>query len=476
MAIETLNNQQGLISDDRQYIEAYFRTCELLDEKREALYDIKTNEKEPKDAEKIKYLKDKVKRLNERIKDEDDCFWDQVKKSMDADIKFSIEGLAENYKLSLYEKRMFIFFLYLEFCHVSDNICTEGMLSELFDFDDILFNRMRDFRYFSAQTPLVKHGFLSIDYVRYRASATATLLLTAKGLNIITAMLNGEKKVANDSEPDTTFDICNEIGHVKKPEYNMTDVALKDDIREKVMFLLKGSNQQGLKELGIQQKIKKGNGLIFLFYGPPGTGKSMLAEAIASYLEKRILIVEFPKITSRWYGDTDKNIANIFKSAKENKLIICMDEADSLLYNRNYAVQEHDIRFVNVMLQEIERYEGEMILTTNMDTLLDPALERRVTLKVKFELPDEKLREQIWRSHIPDKVTLAQGIDFPLIARQFELSGGYIKNAVFHALRRLSNEARKELTMEDLLFGARLEKDGIFVKENKPKIGFFANS
>jgi AAA+ superfamily predicted ATPase len=476
MAIETLNNQQGLISDDRQYIEAYFRTCELLDEKRDVLYDIKANEKEPKEPEKIRYLKDKVKRLNERIKDEDGHFWDQVKKSIDAGIKLSIEDLAATYKLSPYEKRMFLFFLYLEFCHVSDNICTEGVLSELFDFEDILFNRMRDFRYFSAQTPLVKHGFLSIDYVRHRASATATLLLTARGLNIITAMLNGEKKNTEDSEAGINSDICNDIGHVKEPEYSITDVVLKDEIREKVMFLLKASNEQGLKELGIQQKIKKGKGLIFLFYGPPGTGKSMLAEAVASYLKKKILIVEFPKITSRWYGDTDKNIANIFKSARENKLIICMDEADSLLYNRSYAVQEHDIRFVNVMLQEIERYDGEIILTTNMDTLLDPALERRVTLKVKFELPDEKLREQIWRSHIPDKVTLAQGIDFTLLARQFELSGGYIKNAVFHALRRLANENRKELIMEDLLFGARLEKDGMFVKENKPKIGFFCHS
>jgi ATP-dependent 26S proteasome regulatory subunit len=128
------------------------------------------------------------------------------------------------------------------------------------------------------------------------------------------------------------------------------------------------------------------------------------------------------------------------------------------------------------MLQEIERYEGEIILTTNMDTLLDPALERRVALKVRFELPDKVLREKIWLSHIPDKVSIAEDVNFAFLADQYELSGGHIKNAVFNALRRLANDNRNKLVMDDLVFGANLEKDGMFVKDNKQKIGFFAHS
>jgi len=476
MAVEILNDKQEVVNDDRKYIELYFKICELLDEKRDALGRLKALSREAPNPEETRHLEDKINRLNERIKDEDSRFWDWVKNSPEGKAKFAIEGLAKKYNLSLYEKRVLLFFLYLEFCHIPNNVCTEVELSELFDFDNVLFNRMRDFKYFSADAALVKHDFLYREYVRYRSSATTTLSLASKGLNVVVDLLNGERQLGEESEFELISSLCNKIGYIKNPEYQITDVVLKDEIKDKVIFLLKASNEQGLKELGWEQKIKKGKGLIFLFYGPPGTGKSMLAEAVASYLKKKLLIVEFPKITSRWYGDTDKNIANIFRQAKGNKLIICMDEADSLLYNRNYAVQEHDIRFVNVMLQEIERYEGELILATNMDTLLDPALERRVTLKVKFELPDEKLREKIWRSHIPDKVIISESVDFALLAKQFELSGGYIKNAVFHALRRLANENRKELTMEDLLFGARLEKDGMFVKENKPKIGFFAHS
>jgi len=175
--------------------------------------------------------------------------------------------------------------------------------------------------------------------------------------------------------------------------------------------------------------------------------------------------VEFPKITSRWYGETDKNIASIFKSAKEHNVVICIDEADSLLYNRNFAAQEHDIRFVNIMLQEIERFEGEIILTSNMDNLLDPALERRVSLKIRFDLPDKKIRTEIWRSHIPSKVSLGQDVDFTILARQFEFSGGYIRNAVLHALRRLAQDKRNTITMDDLLLEHGLKRTDFCQRE-----------
>ncbi len=227
-----------------------------------------------------------------------------------------------------------------------------------------------------------------------------------------------------------------------------------------------------IDQLDLHKKIKQVKSLVFLFYGPPGTGKTMLAEAVSSYLKKKLLVVESPKIIGSWVGETEKNIAKIFQNAKQKDLVICLDEADTLLANRKFSRQDFEIRFVNVMLQEIERFEGAAILTTNMETLLDPALERRVTLKVKFELPDVKLREIIWISHIPKKVTLASDVDFFILAQEFELSGGYIKNAVLNAIRKIASENRKILTMEDLLFGARLEKDGLFAKENKQKVGF----
>jgi len=111
-------------------------------------------------------------------------------------------------------------------------------------------------------------------------------------------------------------------------------------------------------------------------------------------------------------------------------------------------------------------------LTTNFDTALDPALERRVSLKVHFTPPDQTLRPGIWRAHIPSKVTISPEVDFEELGSKFVMSGGYIKNAVLNALRRLAQDKRTTITMEDLLFGARMEQDGMYLKENKQSIGF----
>jgi len=478
MENKIITNEKSVINNDKEYIESYFSICDLFRGKRIILDKLKNcsdiNCKESVDSEQVRQLEDTLKELNARLKDQDSAFWEMVKNSLEQEKRFALEDLSIACHLDVYDKRMFLFFLYLEFCHVDENECLEGELSEIFDFDNSLFNRMLNFNHFITLSPLLERGLLIKEYKRVRRSATASFFLSSVGINLAVSLLNGKYEAL---EPDhkKEFDYCEAIGYVKEPEYGLDDVVLKDETKEKVLFLLKSFNDKNLENLGVSQKIKKAKGLAFLFYGPPGTGKSMLGEAIAAHLNKKLLIVEFPKIVSRWHGETDKAMAKIFTTARNNDLVICLDEADTLLYNRNFAVQEHDIRFVNIMLQEIERFEGVIILTTNMDTLLDPALERRVTLKVKFELPDEKMRAQIWRSHIPDKVTIAEGVDFSALARQFSLSGGYIKNAVLHAMRRLANEGRNSLVMDDLLFGARLEQEGAFLKESKPKIGFFAN-
>ena len=127
------------------------------------------------------------------------------------------------------------------------------------------------------------------------------------------------------------------------------------------------------------------------------------------------------------------------------------------------------------MLQELERFKGIIILTTNMDVLLDPALERRLSLKVKFELPSKELRHKIWQSHIPDKVKLAEGVNFEMLATKYDFSGGNIKNAVLNAFRKLASRNSDTLTLEDLIFGANLEKDGMFnSKSQRGIIGFIA--
>ncbi|MFH0931878.1 MAG: ATP-binding protein, partial [Candidatus Zixiibacteriota bacterium] len=410
--------------------------------------------------EKARQLQDDLTCLNSRIKREDEVFWNRVDKGLSEGAKFSIEEIASNFSLDTYDKRVLILFLYLGSCRLDP--CSKHEVVELLDCDDSSVERIRRLRHFSKQAPLYGHGFLGKEFKEDGTSSVA-YFLAETGLDMVTKLLDGEE-IPQEAEEKAEADSTSRVGYVKVPDCSLDQVVLKDQAREKVLFFL-----DAFREKKLEPGKTGGKGLTFLFYGLPGTGKSLTAEAIAFYLGKKILMVESSKIMSRWVGGTDRNISDIFKSASESDTVICIDEADSLLYNRNYAVQEHDIRFVNVMLQELERFKGVAVLTTNMDVLLDPALERRATLRVRFELPDEMMRCQIWKTLIPKKVRVAEDVDFSVLAKRYTFAGGYIRNAIDNALRRVRD--KDLVTMDDLVFGAELEVSGMMNKQ-KPKMGF----
>ena len=471
--MEEMIVKKGVFQNDEEYLQEYFEICELFLRKRLCLAKLTSKEKfqseNPK--EEANQLNDQVNELNREIKEKDSVFWGKVKNSLSQNSSFCIEEISNRYSLGVFEKRVLLFFLYVEFNQVSKTMCSKDELLFIFDFESSPISKMRNMRYFHDDHVLLKERVLMQNYRRDSIYATGDFLLSPKILLAVSKMLNGEKVEWEEEVKDRTSSSVEDIGYVKAPECALKDVILKEETKERLGLFLDSYKDNKLEDLGAFEKSKKGKGLIFLFYGPPGTGKSMLAEAVAHYLNKKMLMVEYPKITDRWLGETDKHIARIFKSAKASDLVVVMDEADSLLYDRSsFAAQEHDIRFVNIMLQELERFEGIAVLTSNMDVLLDPALERRIGLKIKFEAPDKSLQAEIWKAHIPVDITLSDGVDFNLLAKRYDFPGGNIKNAVLNAIRKISKEKRTMMTLGDLIFGANMEKDGMFYKKHEKRI------
>ena len=461
--------ENNLLLGDREHIEEYFKICELYQQKRAFL-------KKSKDDPGV--FRKEIAELNSAIKEKETLFWQRVQDALAKGGKFAVENVASLYGLDTFEKKILMFFLYLELFHITENICSEDVLLKIFDLDGSIIWKMGAFKYFSRNGNLLRYHILCPIYKNNGNSAIVSLAISSYMLNTFSKMISGEYKESKPEKEEGKKDSssCEEVGFLKEPAYCIEDVKLSEEIKEKVIFFLQALKNNSLEKFEVSQRIKKGLGTAFLFYGPSGTGKSMLAEAVAAYVVKKVLVVEYPKIMDRFVGATDKNISRIFKSAEEEDLVIILDEADTLFYNRSFAYEEHDIRFVNEMLQELEKFKGIIILTSNMSLLLDPALERRLSLKVKFELPSKELRLKIWQSHIPDKVNLVEGVNFEMLAAKYDFAGGSIKNAVLNAIRKMASRNGDTLTLEDLVFGARLEQDGIFVKENKSKIGFFANS
>ena len=189
---------------------------------------------------------------------------------------------------------------------------------------------------------------------------------------------------------------------------------------------------------GLGEKHPSGLALAFNFAGPSGTGKTICAEAIAHTLGRRLLIVRYAELESMWMGETPKNVAAVFRLAREQRAVLLFDEADAIASRRSTSVEQGFQResnlVVNVLLQELESFTGVVIFATNLAANFDPAFERRIRSHVLFEMPGIDEREQIWRVQMhPTRTPLAPDVDFRQLAESYEVSGGDIRNAVLKA-------------------------------------------
>lgn len=193
--------------------------------------------------------------------------------------------------------------------------------------------------------------------------------------------------------------------YLTDPKYTLDDVILSDSVRkeiDRIISYLK-YQQKIFKEWNLESVIKKHN-LSVNLYGESGTGKTMTAQAIAKMLNKKIVIVDYAEIESKYVGDTSKNLVALFKFAKENDAIILFDEADALLSKRvtamNNATDVSVNQTRNTLLKILDDYEGIVFFTTNFIENFDQAFVRRIFSHVKFEMPNKEMRLKLWEHYL----------------------------------------------------------------------------
>jgi SpoVK/Ycf46/Vps4 family AAA+-type ATPase len=201
---------------------------------------------------------------------------------------------------------------------------------------------------------------------------------------------------------------------------------------------------------GLGERHVSGRGLAFNFAGPPGTGKTICAEAIAHELGVKLLVVDYAEAESMWLGETPKNIVAIFRAAVDQNAVLFFDEADAIATRRSAGApspQDREMNLtVNVLLRELETFNGIVIFATNLAANFDPAFERRIRTHVLFEMPGVEERERIWQLQIhPKKTPLAPDVDFRRLAERYVVSGGDIKNAVIKAAAAAAAEPGPDL-------------------------------
>jgi hypothetical protein len=208
---------------------------------------------------------------------------------------------------------------------------------------------------------------------------------------------------------------------------------------------------------GFAAKSSRGLGISALFAGASGTGKTMAAEVLANELRLDLYHIDLSQVVSKYIGETEKNLRQVFDAADEGGAILLFDEADALFGKRGEVKDSHD-RYANIeisyLLQRMEAYRGLAILTTNMKSALDTAFLRRIRFIMQFPFPDAAQRAEIWRRIFPVD-TPTEGLDVGRLAR-LNVPGGNIRNIALHAAF-LAADAGEPVRMLHLLRAARTE-------------------
>jgi ATPases of the AAA+ class len=235
------------------------------------------------------------------------------------------------------------------------------------------------------------------------------------------------------------------------------ELYYEPNLEKEVNFLstsLENDNFNKLQDRLTDMTLSKGVSAIF--YGTPGTGKTETAYQIAKATGRDILLVDISQSKSMWFGESEKRVKEIFDNYRkicntsEIKPILLFNEADAILNKRhdnshsNVGQTENTIQ--NILLEELEKFEGIMIATTNLQGNLDAAYERRFLFKIKFETPTAEVKSKIWQN----KLSWIDNEFAQKLSKDFSFSGGEIDNIV------------RKITMKEVLTGDRPDSSEIY--------------
>ncbi|MFC5743217.1 ATP-binding protein [Dyella tabacisoli] len=266
-------------------------------------------------------------------------------------------------------------------------------------------------------------------------------------------------EACRDASVSEQFSVAEEV----KTRYRLDDIVLPAATRGWLEEVLKHvqHRHQVIEQWGFDRYNANSRNLCMLFYGPSGTGKTMAASIVANELNLGLYRVDLANVLSKYIGDTEKHLAQLFDQAESMNVVLFFDEAESLFSKRTETHDAHD-RYANLqtgyLLQRIETYPGIVILSTNLLTNMDKAFTRRFKFMIEYPFPGVLQRRQLWHKAFPPGAPLADNVDFELLAEKASLSGGNINNIALRAAFYAAAE-HQAVGMDHLLRAVEREYD-----------------
>lgn len=245
-------------------------------------------------------------------------------------------------------------------------------------------------------------------------------------------------KHAGDAPKLEKVEPVEEVFIPEEPKWSLDEIILPDEVRNQILDVATyADNSHRVFEMwGFKRTHKFSRRIGINLYGAPGTGKTMAAHAIAHELGRKILVVNYADIESKYVGETPKNIRKAFEAAKASGSILFFDEADAILSKRVTNMTSATDVSVNqtrsVMLMIMNDYQDFVIFATNFISNFDPAFMRRISTHIEFKLPDLDCRKKLWSHYLLP--TMPNNVDIDELASKYDgISGSDIANAVLMA-------------------------------------------
>jgi len=291
------------------------------------------------------------------------------------------------------------------------------------------------------------------ERIRYRRYFYKDARLVEEEIITVESTFGGLDSANVDIEPqwrDYLLGLEAESGHLVDgshlyvPTVQVDQVILPEDQKRGIIepFEHYEAARRVRDTIGMDEIVSYGRGLTMLFYGPSGTGKTMMANAVANHLGKKLLLVNFPSLEH----NSASSLRYLFREAQVQDALLFFDECEGLFNHRDPLV-----------LTEIERHDRPVILATNRLQTLDEAMRRRIRKEIPFHRPGSRLRNQIWETHLPEGAELGADVNLDVLADRYEGTGGLIKNAVLTAIDETADREPDDICLiqDDLEAGAR---------------------
>ncbi|WP_144671801.1 AAA family ATPase [Campylobacter jejuni] len=440
-------------------------------------------EKQEAYADYLEYLKDEFMRIqlyerlsfiqksayNSEIKNQIKLYEKHIKERLKKSKFYNVlADIFKEYNLEHKEQIIFLALLKEEYALSNESSISREMNSLLSLISENDLERHKNKKLLQENAPLL--NLIEYDeYLNAFGDISKSFFIIDE---ILQRIINFEPKQSKKIKIESVLK-DQDIFELIEPSTDINDIIMPENTKELLENILKQQDKKVLERLhswGI--KSNKNIEAKIIFYGPAGTGKTMSALAMAKSMKKSVLSFDCSKILSKWVGESEQNVRKIFDTYKnivqtcKQSPILLLNEADQFLSTRVDGSSGSDKmhnQMQNIFLEQIERFSGVIIATTNFLESLDSAFSRRFDYKIEFKKPDFKDRLKIWEKFLPKKALFEKDFDINILSN-YELSGAQILMVVKNTALKVAVSQDGVFKMQDFIESIQKELNSSFDK------------